>query len=120
MVIESIDLKAINCNFTQGDNYCEVSVNKDGTIVQLHTVSSKDMYVYKIKDNVLVKSSYKPMKTPFKLIPTVDEINQNISSCSTESVKFANGDYGYLVSKDFIIRTLEYIRNGKVYHLFSE
>lgn len=119
-IIRSVDLIAINCNSTQGDNYCEVSVNNDGTIVQLHAISSKDMYVYSTIDNALVKSSYKAMEKPFKLIPTVEEINQNLSSYSTESVKFANDDYGYLVSEDFTLRTLEYIRNGKVYHLFSE
>lgn len=119
-IIRSVDLKTINCSATQGDNYCQVSVNNHGTIVQLHNMSSKDMYIYSTIDNSLVMSSYEPMENPFKLVPTVEEIKENSYAYSAESVKFDNGDLGYLVSKDFTIGTLEYICNQKIYSIFKE
>lgn len=44
-IINSIDLDAIDCNKTQGDEFCEVSVSNDGKIVQLHNISSEYMYI---------------------------------------------------------------------------
>lgn len=120
-IIRSVDLKAIKCSYTQGDHYCEVSVNNDGTIVQLHDISSEDMYVYSTIDNNLVKSSYKTMEKPFNLVLTSEEIKENLDTTySNECVKFANGDLGYLVSKGFTLGKLEYIRNNKVYSIFSK
>ena len=40
-VIGSIDVKAIDCGSTQGDNACAVSVSKDGNIISLHPSSSE-------------------------------------------------------------------------------
>lgn len=117
-IVRSVDLKAINCSSTQGDNYCEVSVNMDGSIIQLHDVSSKEMYIYSVVDNSLVKTSYKPMEKPFKLIPTSQAVKENAYIYSAESVKFDNGDLGYLVCENFILGTLKYIRNDKAYSIF--
>ena len=119
-IVRSVDLKAINCSATQGDNYCEVSVSMDGSIIQLHDVSSKEMYIYSVADNSLVKTSYKPMGKPFKLIPTSQAIKENAYVYSAESVKFDNGDLGYLVCKDFTLGTLKYIRSDKIYSIFSK
>ena len=57
-ITQSIDLEPINCNFTQGDNTCVVTVNKDGREVNLHPISSEHMYVYKLDDNTLEKKVY--------------------------------------------------------------
>lgn len=119
-IIRSVDLKSINCSATQGDNYCEVSVSMDGSIIQLHDVSSKEMYIYSVSDNSLSKTSDKPMENPFKLRPTVEAIKENTYVYSAESVKFDNGDLGYLVCKDFTLGTLKYIRNDKIYSIFNK
>lgn len=118
-IIRSIDLKPINCSSTQGDNFCEVSVNKDGTIIQLHNSSSEKMYVYNIKDNSLIETPYKPMDNSFELIPTPESITVNDISYSYESVKFDNGDLGYLTASDFTVGSLKYIRGDKSYTIFK-
>ena len=61
-VTRSVDLKAIGCDATQGDNYVEVFVSKDGGTVYLHHVSAKDrdkMFVYSVDDNRMVKTDYR-------------------------------------------------------------
>ena len=54
----ALDLKAIGCQYTQGDNYCEVSVEEGGSRVYLHPLSEKDMYVFDVQDSVLTKREY--------------------------------------------------------------
>lgn len=119
-IINSIDLQPIGCNATQGDNYCEVSVSKDGRIVQLHNTSSKDMYVYSVEKNTLIKKEYKPLENPFELSLTPEAIMNSSSLCSFESVKFKNGDIGYLVLTDNTINSLEYIRSNKRFKIFTK
>lgn len=54
-MIGAVDLAAIGCQYTQGDNYCEVSVAADGTRVYLHPVSEENMYVYDVAECELIK-----------------------------------------------------------------
>lgn len=119
-IIRSIDLESINCSSTQGDNYCVVSVNKDGTIIQLHNSSTEKMYVYNVKDNSLIETPYKPMENSFELIPTPENITVNNINYSYKSVKFDNGDLGYLTCPDYTIGALKYIRGNKSYSLFNK
>ncbi len=53
-IIGAVDLKAIGCDATQGDNYCEVSVAKDGSKVYLAPLSGNSMYVYDVSTQSLV------------------------------------------------------------------
>ena len=49
--IQSVDLKPIGCNKTQGDDACEIMVKKDGSKVYLHVMSNKEnMYEYSVDD----------------------------------------------------------------------
>lgn len=57
--IQSVDLKPIGCDKTQGDDACEIAVNKDGTKVYLHVMSDKEnMYEYAVENNTFVKKKY--------------------------------------------------------------
>lgn len=57
--IQSVDLKPIGCDKTQGDDACEIAVNKDGTKVYLHVMSDKEnMYEYSVENNTFVKKKY--------------------------------------------------------------
>lgn len=47
-MLQTIDLEPIVCNYTQGENACEVLVSKDGKKIYLHTMNSETMYVYDI------------------------------------------------------------------------
>lgn len=55
---DAMDLEAIGCQYTQGDNYCEVLVEDNGTRVYLHPLSEEDMYVYDVENHELSKREY--------------------------------------------------------------
>lgn len=57
-IIRGLDLKAIGCDRTQGDNYCEISIAWDGSTAYLHPIRSDDMYVYSVTENTLTKENY--------------------------------------------------------------
>lgn len=57
--IQSVDLKPIGCNKTQGDDAREIMVKKDGSKVYLHVMSNKEnMYEYSVDDNTFVQKKY--------------------------------------------------------------
>lgn len=121
-MIRSLDLNQIGCAATQGDNYCEVTVSADGNTVQLHPMSSKNMYVYTVSDNTLQKTDYKRMENRFTgFVDTVDIVGyQKAGSYSHTAVRFDTGEYGYLHTADWTLGTLTYVRGGDIsYRLFG-
>ena len=57
--IQSVDLKPIGCNMTQGDGAVEIMVKKGGEVVYLHKMSDKEnMYEYSVENNTFVKKKY--------------------------------------------------------------
>lgn len=121
-IVRSLDLKPIGCNATQGDNYCEVTVSADGKTVQLHPMSSKNMYVYTVSDNTLREMVYERMENRFTdFVDIVDVIGyQKAGNCSHTAVKFDTGEYGYLHTSDWTLGTLSYVRGGDMmYRLFD-
>ena len=52
-VVRSLDLAAIGCNFTQGDNACQVAVSADGREVWLHPMKRQYMFHYDVEKNLL-------------------------------------------------------------------
>ena len=52
-VVSSLDLAAIGCNFTQGDNACQVAVSADGREVWLHPMKRQYMFHYNVEKNLL-------------------------------------------------------------------
>lgn len=114
-IIQSLDLKAIGCEMTQGDAYCEVSINQEGNIVTLHPMNSDTMYIYKIETNTLEEVEYKQMEDGFQTY-----INETLSgNTSYEVVKFANGDIGYLYDTNGTLSGLYYKVGEKEYKLFT-
>ncbi len=120
-IVRSIDLKPIGCSATQGDDYCDVTVSADGNTVQLHPMSSKNMYVYSVPDNTLMETAYERMENRFAdFIDTVDIVGlERMGVHSHSSVKFGFGGYGYLRASDWTLGTLTYVRDDKVYRLFD-
>ena len=122
-IIRSLDLKPLDCYQTQGDNYCDVSVSMDGGIVQLHPLSSENMYVYTVLDNTLKKITYKEMENPFRseFVPIEDVINSTkLGNYSHHAVHFDTGEYGYLYTEDGTIGALSYVRGKMVYAIFEK
>ena len=115
-IINSLDLKSIGCHAIQSSNYCEVSVSQDGNIIQLHPMENDKMYIYDVEKNKLIQTDYKPMEEPFKV-----NINDNPNgSVSYATVKFANGDIGYLKCEDSTLDNLYYIVGNNKYKLFNK
>ncbi len=108
-IVRSLDLKPLNCHQTQGDNYCDVSISLDGNTVQLHPMSSENMYVYTISDNALKETAYMAMENPFRSeFVLIEEVisSTKLSNHSHHAVLFDTGEYGYLHSEDGKIGTL--------------
>lgn len=120
-ISRSLDLHPINCAATQGDTYCEVAVSADGETMHLHSISSKNMYVYSVSGNTLEETVYERMGNRFTGFASTNEVieNQKTGYCSYQAVRFDNGDYGYLQTTDWTLNTLSYVRGDKVYKLFD-
>lgn len=58
-IVQSIDLKEIGCNMTQGDHYCEINVSEDGKTVYLHVKRDEKMYQYSVDTGELQYLDYK-------------------------------------------------------------
>lgn len=52
-VIRCLDLSAIGCNMTQGDDVCQTAVSADGTVVWLHPMSKPYKYRYDVEKDLL-------------------------------------------------------------------
>lgn len=52
-VIKCLDLSAIGCNMTQGDDVCQTAVSADGTVVWLHPMSKRYKYRYDVEKDLL-------------------------------------------------------------------
>ena len=121
-IVRSLDLNPIGCTATQGDNYCDVTVSADGNTVQLHPMSSKNMYSYTVSDNTLQETVYVRMENRFTdFVDIVDVIDfQKAGNYSHTAVKFDTGEYGYLHTSDWTLGTLTYVRGGDMlYRLFG-
>lgn len=121
-IIRSLDLKPLNCTALQGDDYCEVTVSTDGNTVQLHRMSSNNMYVYTVSDNTLQEMPYERMSDRFgsNFVPMEDVVNsKQLGLYSYNAVKFDTGEYGYLHTSDWTLGTFIYVRDDMVYKLFD-
>jgi hypothetical protein len=120
-MVGAVDLSSIGCDKTQGDNYCEVNVSADGTIIYLHPLNEDDMYVYKVSSQNLWKESYS--------LVGIELFNQFIDSSVIDNsyvgniVEFVVEDYryyGYLMSKDGSIENLYYREDDMIVPLFED
>lgn len=121
-IIRSLDLKPLNCTAIQGDDYCDVTVSTDGNTVQLHRMSSNNMYVYTVSDNTLQEMPYERMSDRFgsNFVPIEDVVDsKQLGHCSHNAVKFGTGEYGYLHTSDWTLGTFTYVRGDRIYRLFD-
>lgn len=123
-ISRAIDLKTIGCNATQGDNYNEVNVSKDGKMVYLHPISEDMMYVYAVEENVFYYQPYMEIDTPFDDFVPIEEVVGNAESTSYNAVKVTvSGNYeyyGYLTFYDWKLGSLEYVVDDMVFEPFIE
>ena len=77
--ISEVDLHSIGCDATQGDNFAEISVSKDGNTVYLHSMSSKDQYVYDVEKAQMKRVKYEKA--------VMDEIYLNSTFMDYETIE---------------------------------
>ncbi len=123
-IIGAVDLQTIGCQYTQGDNYCEVKVSADGGMVYLHPQKESDMYVYDVYNQILTKRKYSLEGVElFDSYVSKEEIpGASDSMCSPYGIQFNSGNqpyYGYLVSHDGTLLSLEYVEYDMVVMLFA-
>lgn len=119
-IVQSIDLKPLNCNQVQGSNYCDVSVSMDGNTLYLHPMEGENMYKYTVSSNTLQEAPYQQMDKRFTGVPIEDVIDStSLGSYSYNTAKFDNGEYGYLHASDWRLDKLSYVRGDRTYPLFG-
>lgn len=130
---KSLDLKAIGCNMTQGDNTCQVRVSKDGKTVYLHPMQEEHMYRYEIDTNKLYRE---------KLVKTFEidlegkelfddyvttEFAESTDRWQSNYIVFYGTDekgkqsyYSYLYAEDMTLAGLRYVEDDMIVILFPE
>lgn len=120
-IIGAVDLASIGCNMTQGDNYCEVSVLKDGSYVYLHPMSEADMYVYNVLEHTLWKEPYSLVG--MDLFDSFSDNSMEGDIYVGNKVEFVVDEYkyyGYLTSTDGTIENLYYVEDDMLFSLFED
>lgn len=128
-LIGQVDLKAIGCDATQGDMYCEVSVAADGSNVYLYPTGydSLDMYRYDVKENRLYVQNYdlkdielfESRQLSWDVM-TVDSFGYG--GISLHCVPFEQDGrvvYGYLASAGGVMGDLVYVKGHRYTALLS-
>lgn len=57
-IVQSLDLEYIGCHQTQGDNYCEIAVDKHGERIYLNPLRQKKLYVLDLLSGKLGVKDY--------------------------------------------------------------
>lgn len=123
-IMAAVDLEPFGCNFTQGDNYCEVFVAADGSKVYLHPASEQNMYVYDVNMGSMSEQTYDMTGiTVFDGLVSNDEfIADGVGVRSDYLVRYTSkGDtyYGYLESYDGTIGAMNYVIDDMVYTIWN-
>lgn len=111
-IIGAVDLKAIGCNFTQGDAYCEVMVSSDGRVVYLHPLDITDMYIYNIAEKTLARQKYdvEGVEMFSRLKKTSDCVSPDYTVWRSENcVSLMGGYFLYLESGSGMAEDIYYI-----------
>lgn len=125
-MVGAVDLEDIGCHYTQGDNYCEVTVEPNGTKVYLHPLSEKIMYVYDVEKKSLQKKSYQAAEMERGKVLTLvtneciepDHTVFRSYNCA-EVVTNNQTQYGYLESGSGLWKDICYIEGNMRINLFN-
>lgn len=126
-ISRSLDLATIGCDGMQGDNHCDIKVTKDGNKLYLHPAKNLNMYIFDLAakpSESLYEVEYQelPQNKTFQTvnISNVNELSRGTySDAAIEYEQNGNRYYGYLQATEYTIGMLRYVKNNKVYMLFS-
>ncbi len=117
-IIGAVDLKAIGCDATQGDDYCEVSVAKDGSKVYLSPLSGNNMYVYDVASQSLTEKprDVSGIEMFDAFVSEIDFLEEYIGFRSVRRAVITKDDgsvaYGYLSSLEGTVGDICYEEIG--------
>lgn len=122
-MIRTIDLRPLECALFDGDKETILKVSNDGKTIQFSSKSmretEKTMYVYDLNTDKLTLVDYKEMENPYITTP-IREWNENADNkYSSESIKLANGEYGYLFCKDGRLANVAYMVGDETNYIFE-
>lgn len=110
-IVQSLDLEYIGCNQTQGDNYCEIAVDKQGQRVYLNPLRQKKLYILDLLSDKLEVKEY-PDSDIWK-----DSSLDLFSVENTKEVSYYNAHKEKMVcvlkEKDFSIGNCAYVEYGQ-------
>lgn len=126
-MIGAVNLENIGCDKTQGDNYCEVVVEADGSKVYLHPLSEEVMYVYDVEKQNLQKKKYQSAEIDngkALILVTNEYIEPDYtvfrSYHCAEVVVDGQTQYGYLESGSGLWKDICYVEGNVRINLFDE
>lgn len=110
-IIGAVDLASIGCQYTQGDDACEVLTASNGWKVFFHPMSSEKMYTYDVLNNRLTIESYNPegKKAFYQLEETTDCVGSEPYLRSFYCAPLKNDRYLYLESGSGMAVDLYYV-----------
>ncbi len=117
-MIGAVNLEAIGCDGTQGDDYCEVSVERDGSRVYLAPISGNMMYVYDVAKQSLVMKPHDvdgiEMFDAFKESGEVLGEPQGFRSWRSAVITQEDGSvrYGYVSAAENALESVQYEEVG--------
>lgn len=116
-IITSLNLETIGCQWMQGDNACDVIVNKEGNIILLHPMMSEEMFVYDLKEQTLIQTQFATFEEPFK-----PQENPNPSGAvSYQVVMLPDGKMGYMGYANGMVKDITYyVGDQEAYPVFKD
>lgn len=119
-MLVSINLEPINCQYTQGDNPCFVTVSKDGSKILLENMNTQ--YLYDVaKGEMWIPEEEVSIDEPVEKQSTSQFIITEAVGFRSEACFPVTGNiYGYLESPTGLVKDLCYIYGQTVIPLFSK
>lgn len=132
-MIGSVDLRAIGCEATQGDHYCEVFTAQDGTAIYLHPLGREEDcgetdgegtvrsgirdsgYRYEVESGKLYQLEYSVYDREGA---STSILFRETMEAEFSGISLAGGGDGRLESADWTVGNLVYVRDGKYTALF--
>lgn len=119
-ITDDINLEAIGCNYTQGDNACVVEVGSNGYRIYLTPMTGDTAYVYDVHDKVMVQVAKQDIENAEKGRPeytTAECIDEDYTVFqSSDCVKLSVGNseyYGYLLGGSGLWYDLLFVEKGE-------
>lgn len=109
-ILRGLDLDAIGCGATQGDNACDITVSEDGATAYLHPMSSDEMYIYSISENTLQRAPY-----DFRHLQLYSGCSENGNS---GTYRVGGEEAHCFIFYEDTIGSISWCENGITYHRF--